>query len=58
MIAALFFGVLIVVLFKRTIPEAAPLVLFMLILYVPLGFYTDTVIWRRRMKKQGRPVDG
>src|SRR4051812_9278388 len=55
--AALFFGVLIVVLFKRSIVEALPLVGFMLLLYIPLGFYTDQLIYRRRMKKQGRPVE-
>ena len=26
------------------------------IIYVPTGFYFETVLWRRRMRKQGRPT--
>jgi hypothetical protein len=25
-------------------------------LYVPAGYYLEMSLWRRRMKKQGRPV--
>ena len=25
-------------------------------LYLPIGFYLETVMWRRRMAKQGRPI--
>jgi Flp pilus assembly protein TadB len=26
------------------------------IIYIPTGFYFETVMWRRRMRKQGRPT--
>jgi Flp pilus assembly protein TadB len=54
--AAVFFGILVVLLFGRTVVQALPLVAFMLLLYIPLGYYTDLLIYRRRMKKLGRAV--
>jgi hypothetical protein len=27
---------------------------FMLLLYIPLGYYTDTMFYRRRQRKLGR----
>jgi magnesium-transporting ATPase (P-type) len=26
------------------------------LLYIPTGFYVETYLWRRRMRKQGRPT--
>jgi Flp pilus assembly protein TadB len=52
--AAIFFGILVILLFGRTVTEALPLIAFMLLLYIPLGYYTDLMIYRRRMKKLGR----
>jgi preprotein translocase subunit Sss1 len=26
------------------------------VIYIPTGFYFETVLWRRRMRKQGRPT--
>ncbi len=26
------------------------------IIYIPTGYYFETVLWRRRMRKQGRPT--
>jgi magnesium-transporting ATPase (P-type) len=26
------------------------------LLYIPTGFYVETFLWRRRMRKQGRPT--
>ena len=49
------FGVLLVILFKRDVAQGAALGAFMFLLYIPLGYYTDTFIYRRRMKqKEGR----
>ena len=53
-IAAVFFGVVAVLLLDRTVPQAAVLAAFMLLIYVPMGYYTDLFIHRRRMRKRGR----
>lgn len=50
-ISALLFAVLVVVLFDRSIGQAALLAAFMIVLYIPLGYYTDSLFWRRRQKK-------
>jgi hypothetical protein len=51
-IAAAVFGVLLVVLFKRDIAQGAALGAFMFLLYIPLGFATDTMIYRFRQRKR------
>ncbi len=51
-IAAVFFAVLVVVLFKRPVGEAALLAVFLLALYIPMTFYTDRFVYRRRQKKK------
>jgi hypothetical protein len=52
-IAAVVFGVLLVILFKRDIAQGAALGAFMFLLYIPLGYATDTMIYRFRQRKQG-----
>jgi hypothetical protein len=53
-VAALLFGVLVVVLFKREIAQGAFLALFMFLFYIPLGYGTDMAIYRyRRRRKAG-----
>jgi hypothetical protein len=52
-IAAAVFGVLLVILFKRDIAQGAALGAFMFLLYIPLGYATDTMIYRFRQRKQG-----
>jgi hypothetical protein len=51
-IAAVVFGVLLVLLFKRDIAQGAALAAFMFVLYIPLGYVTDTTIYRFRQRKQ------
>ena len=51
-IAAAVFAVLVVLLFKKNIAEGAVLGAFMFLLYIPLGFMTDRVIYSYRMKKK------
>jgi hypothetical protein len=56
-IAAAVFGVLVVVLFGRDVAQGAALAAFMFLLYIPLGYGTDQVIYRvrqRRRAAQGR----
>jgi hypothetical protein len=51
-IAVVFFAVLIVVIFKQSIPNAIALAGVMLLLYVPMGYYTDLYMYRRYQRKQ------
>lgn len=54
-IAAAVFGVLVVVAFQRDVAQGAILAAFMFLLYIPLGYATDTFIYRfRQRKKQAR----
>ena len=56
-IAAAVFGVLVVLLFGRDPAQGAVLALFMLALYIPLGYATDKAIYnfRRRRKARAAP---
>ncbi len=51
-VATVVFALLVVLLFRRPIAEAAMLAMFMLLLYVPLTYYTDLWIHRRWKRKQ------
>lgn len=51
-IAAVLFGVLVVVLFKEEVSRGALLAAFMFLLYIPLGYATDTLIYRFRQKRR------
>ena len=52
-LAAALFGVLVVIAFGRAPVQGAFLALFMFVLYIPLGYATDTAIYRfRRRRKQ------
>ena len=44
---------LLVLLFKRDIVQGLALGAFMFVLYIPLGYATDTVIYRYRQRKRG-----
>jgi hypothetical protein len=51
-IATVIFAILVLVLFRRPVIEAALLAVFMLGLYVPLTYYTDLMLHRRFMRKK------
>jgi Flp pilus assembly protein TadB len=51
-IAALVFGLLVVVLFQRTVAQGVVLAAFMFLLYIPLGYGTDHVIYRFRQRRK------
>ncbi len=48
---ALFFAFVALV-FKEPLRTSITISLFMLVLYTPLGYYTDLVIYRRRQRKK------
>jgi hypothetical protein len=51
-IAAAVFGVLVIALFGRDIAQGAILAAFMFFLYIPLGYVTDTFIYRFRQRRK------
>jgi hypothetical protein len=51
-IAAVVFGALVVVLFGRSASQALILVAFMFLLYIPLGYATDNMIYRFRQRRR------
>ena len=52
-IAAAVFGVLVILVFKRNIAQGMTLAVFMFALYIPLGYATDTAVYRVRQRKRG-----
>ena len=55
-IAALVFGVLVVILFQRAIAQGVALAAFMFLLYIPLGYGTDLMIYRFRQRRKQNPA--
>ena len=51
-IAAAVFGLLVVVLFQRGIAQGVALAAFMFLLYIPLGYGTDLMIYRFRQRRK------
>ncbi len=51
--AVLFIGLLLLI-FKRPLGEALGFGLFMLVFYIPAGYYIDQFVWRRRETKKMR----
>jgi hypothetical protein len=51
-IAAVVFGVLVVVLLGQGVAQAVAITAFIFLLYIPLGFMTDKMIYSYRMRKK------
>jgi uncharacterized membrane protein YoaK (UPF0700 family) len=51
-IAAVVFGAFVVILFGRDVAQAAILVAFMFLIYIPLGYATDNMIYRFRQRRR------
>jgi hypothetical protein len=56
--AAAIFTVLLLLIFKRSLGAAIGLGAFMLIFYIPAGYYIDTMMWRKRERARMRANDG
>jgi hypothetical protein len=56
LVAVVIFGIVIAIAFRDQVTGLLVLVPFMLLIYVPLGYYTDTWMYRRRqrMKAAGK----
>jgi hypothetical protein len=57
-VAAVIFTVLLLLLFQRPLGAALALGGFMLVFYVPAGYYFDTMLWRRRERARIRAGEG
>jgi hypothetical protein len=53
-VAAVIFTVLLVVIFKRPVSAALALGAFMLVFYIPAGYYLEGMMWRRRERARIR----
>jgi drug/metabolite transporter (DMT)-like permease len=53
-LAAIVFGALLIALFKTPPARAIPLTAFVFLFYVPLGYYTDQLVHRRRVKMEAK----
>jgi hypothetical protein len=49
-LAAVVFGVMLVLLFKTDPVKAVPLTAFVFVFYIPLGYYTDQFVYNRKQK--------
>jgi amino acid transporter len=56
-IAAVVFGVLVILAFGRPPAEGAVLAALMFLIYIPLGYGTDTVIYRMRKRRRERKAE-
>jgi uncharacterized membrane protein YgcG len=50
--AAAIFFVFVVFAFRESVAVAIPLAMFTLLIYVPMGYYTDLFIYRRRQRRR------
>ncbi len=57
LIAAAIFIVILLLLFKRPAGEAVALGAFMLVFYIPGGFWVDTMMWRKRERSRIREAE-
>jgi hypothetical protein len=57
-LAVVFFAFLIILFFKQPIPNAIGLSAFMLLIYIPLGYYTDQFLYRRRQRQKAEKAAG
>jgi hypothetical protein len=53
-IAAAVFGVLVIVAFQRDIAQGVALAAVMFLIYIPLGYATDSAIYRYRQRKRAQ----
>lgn len=57
LVAAVIFTFALLLVFQRTPASALALGAFMLVFYIPAGYYIDTMMWRRRERARMRGTD-
>jgi hypothetical protein len=58
LLATVIFGVVIAIAFREQIGALLVLIPFMLLIYVPLGYYTDLWMYRRRERTKAKAKAG
>jgi len=58
LVAAVIFTVLLLLIFQRPLGAALGLGAFMLVFYIPAGYYIDMMMWRRRERARIRANEG
>jgi hypothetical protein len=56
--AAVIFVLILLVLFKRPVPVSLLFGVFMLVFYIPTGYYIDLTSWRKRERRRIRDREG
>jgi hypothetical protein len=56
--AAVIFVLILLVLFKRPVPVSLIFGAFMLVFYIPTGYYIDLTMWRKRERQRIRDREG
>lgn len=56
--AAVIFVLILLVLFKRPVGVSLIFGLFMLVFYIPTGYYIDLTMWRKRERQRIRDREG
>jgi hypothetical protein len=56
--AAVIFVLILLVLFKRPLPVSLIFGLFMLVFYIPTGYWIDMTMWRKRERQRIRDREG
>jgi hypothetical protein len=56
-VASVIFTVLLILIFGRSLGAALGLGAFMLVFYIPAGYYIDTMMWRRRERARIRSAE-
>ena len=54
LVATIIFVAVVIFAFKRPVSEGVALAAFMLLFYIPMGYYTDLFFYRRRQSKLAR----
>lgn len=54
LVAIVFFVLLVILLFKQPVGSAIALSAVMLLIYVPMGYYTDMWLYNRRQKQKAQ----
>jgi hypothetical protein len=54
LVAAAIFTVLVIVAFGRSAPQAIAFGALMLAFYIPMGYFIDNMIWRRRLRSRDK----
>jgi len=53
-LAAIVFGLLLTFFFRQSIAQAISLTIFVFLFYIPLGYYTDQLLYKRRMRHEAK----